>query len=268
MFSETTGAVCPSHNKYTRLSTVTLFRPDSAGSPPPPPPPTRKPMPQLRPHSHRHPFSSGAHCRSIENAILLYCTQYTNTYTHTRWNTYVYTYNNLSGGSAEKRRRFVVPLLNTTAAAAVATVFAPRTRTHKHIHKHTHTHIFYIYIYIHTPRHPPPISSLLPVVPGRRSILLYSPRSRFRYMRERRLRISSLTDVSHCRPRISYDVNDIITSHTLTNHQKLLWPITVLPRSLPKRFEKSFIFPYAPFAHLHRGGYIIKHERVTRKKQR
>lgn len=81
MFSETTGAVCPSHNKYTRLPPTTFTLIVSPCSP------------LLR--STRHPIKvtaaatatarpSGALSRSIENAILLYCT-YTHINTQPLW---------------------------------------------------------------------------------------------------------------------------------------------------------------------------------------
>lgn len=87
MFNETTGAVCPSHNKYTRLSprhpvTVVLLLPVHLVIALPPAPPLHG----LYGHSshRRRPSFRGALCRSIENAILLYCTHaHARAYVHT-----------------------------------------------------------------------------------------------------------------------------------------------------------------------------------------
>lgn len=77
MFSETTGAAaaCPSHNKYTRLSLTLSLSPRHTPSPRSPP------FHLVIPCRHSYTAAataaarpSGALCRSIENAILLYCT--------------------------------------------------------------------------------------------------------------------------------------------------------------------------------------------------
>jgi len=76
MFSETTGAMCPSHNKYIHVSPAPSLSRSPRSSDP-----THRPftVDHLRRYGYgrsstaARPFRR-ALCRSIENAILLYCT--------------------------------------------------------------------------------------------------------------------------------------------------------------------------------------------------
>jgi len=162
--------VCPSHNKYTRLSprhpvTVVLLLPVHLVIALPPAPPLHG----LYGHSshRRRPSFRGALCRSIENAILLYCT-------HAHARAYVHT----TSLAVQPRNDDVspppAPPPPVGYTTAVAAVFAPQTRTTTHTSlPHPPPAVTVTSVYTLLVRYPLSSTTTADVVPGRRSI--YSP---------------------------------------------------------------------------------------------
>jgi len=147
MFNETTGAVCPSHNKYTRLSprhpvTVVLRLPvHLAIALPPAPPPRLRPQ---QPPPPVLPLSSLPFNRKRHFIVL---------YTRTRTNV-----QHTTSLAVQLRNDDVSPppLPPVEYTAAVATVFAPQT--YHYIYTNTHIPLPHTSPSRRTPR---PISSLI-----------------------------------------------------------------------------------------------------------